>query len=502
MNNGVLLSSIHKGSLAICVVLIFSSLVMLSAFPSLVPYASSHTYNPVILGSLYLPNAPTDGFSLICIPSNGEAYQYLRLPTPLSYVFGVVSSSQPLRLKVYGIHPVPVEESGILPSWQDMLVDAEVSSTFFVVSPPAKECAVIVMWENRGDQPALVVAQNSVTFLTLQGNPLVSLSYSLLFIGILVLVFTIIGLMFEPSPPGMLEGAGDTLAEALKLTPRALPYLMLPVGFLFSVYYLAVSLSLTLNQAQLTSLNAPSTWSWLSLALTVASPIAAFLLSVFITGFIIAFVRNIVEYGRPALPESFSLSARRYFKLAATTIMVGLIVGVGLLLLVVPGIYFATVYALAPQAAVVEGVGVREALQRSKELTSGVRLKTLALLLLFEVIALVVGWSLNQALLSVLPVQLQLSPLTMLLLPLLYLPPVDFNLVAFIFPAVFGACLAAGFASSILGTFILTGVTLWFYALGGGLPQQRYRVQVCHACKRRILGEARYCPYCGEKLWR
>lgn len=502
MNNGVLLSSTHKGSLAICAILIFSSLVMLSASPSLVPYVSFHTYNPVILGSLYLPNVPADGFSLIYLPPSGKAYQYLKLPSPLSYVFGVVAPSQPLRLKVYGIHPVIVEEPGVLPSWQDILVDTEVSSTFFVVSPPAKDYAVIVLWENRGDQPVLVVAQNSVTFLTFQGNPFVPLSYSLLFIGILILVFTIIGVMFEPSPPGILEGAGETLVEALKLTPRALPYLMLPAGFLLSVYYLTTNLSSILNQAQSISLNMPATWSWLSLALTVASPIAAFLLGVFVTGFIIAFVHNIVEYGRPAVLESFSLSIGRYLKLAATIIVVGLIVGAGLLLFVVPGIYFATVYALAPQAAVVDGVGVREALRRSKELTSGVRLKTLAFLLLFGGISFIVDWNLNQILSAVLPIQLKLANLffnMFLLLPIPH-PPIDFNFVAFIFPAAFGACLVAGFAASILGMFILAGLTLWFYALGGGLPPKRYKVSVCHACKQRILEEARYCPYCGEKL--
>lgn len=505
-NDEKTVSRIYKGLIFICAFLLPFSLIMLSASPSLIPYVSSHNYSPLVIGSFYLPNAPSDGFSLIYLPPEGRAYQPLKLPSPLSCVFGLVASSQPVKFKVYGIHPVPVVEPGVLPSWQDVLLDAEVSSTFFAVYPPAKDYVVIAMWENQGDQPVLIITQNNVTFLTVQGNTLTTLYYSLLFIGILTLAFTIIGIFFKPSPPEILEGAGDVFVETLKLTPRALPYLILPVGFLFSIQYLAERLSYVLIQIQSYSTNLPSAWSQASLMSFIASLLATILLGVIATGFIIAFVHRIVEHGRPALLESLDMSLRRYLKLVATTITVALIVTAGLLLFVVPGIYFATIYALAPQAVIVEGAGVREALRRSKELTSGAKLKTLALILLFGVIYLIVGELVSYMYSSVTPIQLQSFLLLSFLHLLLPYPPLDFNLVTFVFPAMFGACLAAGFLTGIVITLYLTGFTLWFYALGGGSPQPatltQYKTKAleCLACGRNLPENANYCPYCGEKL--
>lgn len=300
----------------------------------------------------------------------------------MSCVFGTVVSSQSVNFKVYSIHPVSVVESGILPSWQNTLLDTEVSSTFFVTYPPTNDYLVILVWKNKGDQPALIMTQSNVTFLTFQGNPFIPLSYSILFISIIILVFTIIGTFFKPSPPEILEGAKDifvVFVETLKLTPKALSYIMLPVGFLLSTQYTADKLSYILTQIQSFSFNPPAILSQASLASTVVSLLVTFLLSVMVTGITIAFVHMIVKQGCPALLESIEAAFKRYLKLAATTIVVGLIVGVGLLLFIIPGVYFAIVYALAPQAVIVENAGVRESLRRSKELTNGAKLKTFAL---------------------------------------------------------------------------------------------------------------------------
>jgi hypothetical protein len=54
----------------------------------------------------------------------------------------------------------------------------------------------------------------------------------------------------------------------------------------------------------------------------------------------------------------------------STSIWVGLLVGLGFLLLIVPGIYWGVLYSLAPLIILVEGPGVR-AMSRSKELIKG-----------------------------------------------------------------------------------------------------------------------------------
>lgn len=63
----------------------------------------------------------------------------------------------------------------------------------------------------------------------------------------------------------------------------------------------------------------------------------------------------------------------RFLYYALTTILLGVIVGVGFLLLIVPGVLWALRFSMAPIAVIDEGLDPLSALSRSSELTEGVR---------------------------------------------------------------------------------------------------------------------------------
>ncbi len=69
--------------------------------------------------------------------------------------------------------------------------------------------------------------------------------------------------------------------------------------------------------------------------------------------------------------------------------LAGLFVGLGSLLLVIPGIYLALRFYFVPQVIIEEGCGVFEALQRSSRLTLGVKWRLLGLILAFTLIIIV-----------------------------------------------------------------------------------------------------------------
>jgi uncharacterized membrane protein len=86
-----------------------------------------------------------------------------------------------------------------------------------------------------------------------------------------------------------------------------------------------------------------------------------------------------------------------YPKFLVTSVMVGILVGIGSFLLIVPGIILAVILAFAPYVVVDQGMGPFESLSRSADVTRGARWKVFAFglarlgLNLLGLIALVVG---------------------------------------------------------------------------------------------------------------
>jgi len=76
--------------------------------------------------------------------------------------------------------------------------------------------------------------------------------------------------------------------------------------------------------------------------------------------------------------------------LVGASIVVTLVVGVGFILLIVPGVIFALMYILTSQVIVLEGRGVFKGMTRSKQLGSGNKGKIFLLWLLVTIVAVIV----------------------------------------------------------------------------------------------------------------
>lgn len=103
-------------------------------------------------------------------------------------------------------------------------------------------------------------------------------------------------------------------------------------------------------------------------------------------GFFAAFVGRPILYGavifmtvrdldgEPAsLPECLAAGRRRWGSLLGLMIVSGLAIGVGIVLLIVPGVYLALRWAVAGPSMVLSGRGISDSMERSATLTEGRR---------------------------------------------------------------------------------------------------------------------------------
>lgn len=95
---------------------------------------------------------------------------------------------------------------------------------------------------------------------------------------------------------------------------------------------------------------------------------------------------------RASMGDAFRFAFHRFGRLLGASLLAGLIIGVGMFLCLVPGILFAIWYVFVGQVVVVEGLKGDRALARSKDLTSGHRMRVFGMFLLFIVIGGVLGY--------------------------------------------------------------------------------------------------------------
>jgi membrane-anchored glycerophosphoryl diester phosphodiesterase (GDPDase) len=90
------------------------------------------------------------------------------------------------------------------------------------------------------------------------------------------------------------------------------------------------------------------------------------LVDVFLSGAAIAAVSSKVDLG-----AAFSKSASRYLALLGTSILTGIIVILGFIALIIPGIYLAIRLAVATPSVIIEGKAPVDAVKRSWAITKG-----------------------------------------------------------------------------------------------------------------------------------
>jgi len=222
--------------------------------------------------------------------------------------------------------------------------------------------------------------------------------------------------------------------------------------------------------------------------------VISWLIDVFPSGFIVKYSSDIFE-GRPSnLAVSFRAVISKVFSLLSASFITGLLVILGLVLLVVPGIIMAVIFSLTIQVIIIEGAGVSEGLRKSRELAARgwwQVFSVLASTFLLTVIAGVVGE---------------------LLCSLLIITGIYFKLII------------TSIIMSIAKPLQPIALTYLYYSLSAGQklpeihkpypqtvpvpPQMRREVQepigfhpkFCYKCGQRLPSDAVYCPRCGVKV--
>jgi hypothetical protein len=96
--------------------------------------------------------------------------------------------------------------------------------------------------------------------------------------------------------------------------------------------------------------------------------------------------------GRPVrFGDSLRIALRGYFPVLFTSLAYSIAIGLGTVLLIVPGIIIGVMWCVCIPACVVERLGSSDSLRRSRYLTKGHRWQIFGIFLLVVVIAIVVG---------------------------------------------------------------------------------------------------------------
>ncbi|HEY2783586.1 MAG TPA: hypothetical protein VGJ05_01310 [Fimbriiglobus sp.] len=108
---------------------------------------------------------------------------------------------------------------------------------------------------------------------------------------------------------------------------------------------------------------------------------------------------------KPGIGQAFSFAFTRFLPLLGASIVVGLIVFVGLIACIAPGVYFAVSYIFVTQVVVLERLSAGEALSRSQKLISGHRGRVFGLIVIIYIVIILVNAVLSIGLEKVLPNQ-------------------------------------------------------------------------------------------------
>jgi len=106
---------------------------------------------------------------------------------------------------------------------------------------------------------------------------------------------------------------------------------------------------------------------------------------------------------RASVGEAMGVAMRRFGSLLGTSLLAIIVIVLGLILFIVPGIFFAIWFAFIAQVVIMEGLGGTAAMSRSKELSTGYAGRIFGIYVLLSLIQMVVALVLLVLLALVLP---------------------------------------------------------------------------------------------------
>lgn len=183
---------------------------------------------------------------------------------------------------------------------------------------------------------------------------------------------------------------GDILDRGLKLLLARLPTL-----YLINLLFLSPIIVVVLTTPQLVAVLAGNQPTSSAVGLGVGVGLLVLFLTLLLQPLGNAAILHVIaeEFaGRPVgAGAALRFALGRFLPLFGSSLLAGLCVGVGFLLLIVPGIIFLIWFVFVAQIVVVEGISGSPALGRSRALTAGYRGRIFGLLILFGIIGWIVG---------------------------------------------------------------------------------------------------------------
>jgi hypothetical protein len=127
------------------------------------------------------------------------------------------------------------------------------------------------------------------------------------------------------------------------------------------------------------------------IAVSILVGIATWIISTIVSGAVVRFTSDLMEKGHANLRESLCISLSRLASLLGASIVSGILIALGFLLFIVPGLILTAMFSLVVPVIMIEQKWCFESLGRSKKLVSKRWGKTFFLLLLVGVIFMIVG---------------------------------------------------------------------------------------------------------------
>jgi hypothetical protein len=210
--------------------------------------------------------------------------------------------------------------------------------------------------------------------------------------------------------------------------------------------------------------------------ITLLVAIVGWVLNMVAGGIVIKYTSSLLEGKTVGLIEAFKVVAKKLFVLLAASIISGLLIGVGFMALVIPGIIFSIIFFLFIPVIIVEEKGVISSLKRSKKLVAKRWMKTFGLMLILTIIVGATSF-ITGAIQSILGKA-----------------------------NIYISFLISSIISALVAPIYFVSLTIYYYSMlvkEQILPQQALitfkEVKYCIQCGARIPINANFCPICGAK---
>jgi len=115
------------------------------------------------------------------------------------------------------------------------------------------------------------------------------------------------------------------------------------------------------------------------------------IVSLIVAGITIKYTGDVIEGANPTLKSSLNYIVNRLGDIILTAILLAIILTIGFILLIIPGIIFGIMFILAMHVTVLEGKGPIDSLHRSKQLVKGRWITTFAIILIIFIIVFIVS---------------------------------------------------------------------------------------------------------------